>query len=120
MKYNLSNIMKAANTYAQIMSRSEALRKAWANEKAQAGIKAIMARPDELQPGDRVAIQVGARWGEVHWYTFAQLGRDNSATEVVAGFEMGADWPPIEFVLSKNTRYVVEQRTAIMAAIYAA
>jgi len=36
MKYNLSNIMTAANAYAKNMTRSLALRKAWAEEKVAA------------------------------------------------------------------------------------
>ena len=36
MKYNLSTIMKTANTYAKTMTRSLALRKAWAEAKVAA------------------------------------------------------------------------------------
>ena len=35
MKYNLSNIMTAANAYAKNMTRSLALRKAWAEAKIE-------------------------------------------------------------------------------------
>lgn len=115
MKYNLSNIMKSANTYAKIMDRGDALRKAWANEKAKTQVQAISIMPSEMQKGDRVAIQVGSLWGEVRWYTFTQISRNYDVTQVVAAFDMGAEWPPLEFVLSKGVQCVVERRVVNVA-----
>ncbi|MDL2318542.1 hypothetical protein LJC74_05640 [Eubacteriales bacterium OttesenSCG-928-A19] len=114
MKYNLSRIMTNANAYAKIMSRGDALRKAWANEKAQVSVQAIKATPSQFRKGDRIAISVGALDGKIDWYTFSGLDGDFSFNEVVALFEIGKDWPCIDFVLAKNTQYVVE-RAAVVA-----
>ena len=56
MKYNLSNIMKTANAYAKTMTRSLALRKAWAEAKI-ANLEAAMYLPENSSPAKWMPIR---------------------------------------------------------------
>ena len=111
MKYNRREIMTAANTYAKTMTRSQALRYAWGNAKRGNSVEALYLTPDQFQYGDHIAIEVGARWGEVHFIHFARILREYEPGEVVMGSIPPPGWPENDdgFILDIDKRYVVER-----------
>ena len=73
----------------------------------------MKATPAEFRKGDKVAIEVGANWGEVSWYTFDSIMREFDEKNLVVGFDVGSKWPLLDFVLNKEKQFEIEREAAV-------
>lgn len=77
--------------------------------------KPIRVKPQAFQPGDQVAISVGALDGAVRWYSFDKVAQEYGEDGIVVEFLVGGGWPSIDFVLAKDELFEVRREIIAVA-----
>ena len=103
MKYNLSNIMTTANANAKTMSRSLALRKAWAEAKI-AHLEKAMYAPENSAP---------ACWMPIREELFAKRNALAAINNEIKAANPAEDLKAQLFVLHMKDRWNNEDRAEV-------